>query len=138
HIEKILTASAHNGTRYAIKWQHNPQTRLSTYVIDSISRSDEATNLILSWDGRPITAAKEGDKTIEIPAKGTFKVLGIRAVHEPEQYVLVQFSDPILVAQQLSGLIDIAGMPDLRYTIDGSEVKVYAPDRLEGDYAIAV
>src|SRR5690606_16197715 len=27
---------------------------------------------------------------------------------------------------------------DARYTIDGSEVKVYAPDRLEGDYAIAV
>src|SRR5690606_8966211 len=114
------------------------QTRLSTYVIDSIPRGDEASSLILSWDGRHISASKSGDKSIEIPAKGTFKVLDIRAVHEPEQYVLVQFSDPILVAQQLNGLIDIAGMQDLRYTIDGSEVKVYAPDRLEGDYAIAV
>ncbi|HWK98442.1 MAG TPA: MG2 domain-containing protein, partial [Parapedobacter sp.] len=137
-IEKILTASSQGGTLYHIKWQHNTQTRLSTYVIDSIPRADKASNLIMKWDGRSIAAAKDGDKTIEIPAKGTFKVLDIRAVHEPEQYVLVQFSDPILVAQQLSGLIDIAGMQDLRYTIDGSEVKVYAPDRLEGDYAIAV
>jgi len=137
-IEKILTASSQDGALYDIKWQHNTQTRLSTYVIDSIPRGDNASNLIMRWDGRSIAAAKAGDKTIEIPAKGTFKVLDIRAVHEPEQYVLVQFSDPILVAQQLSGLIDIAGMPDLRYTIDGSEVKVYAPDRLEGDYAIAV
>src|SRR5690606_33324462 len=137
-IEKILTASSQDGALYDIKWQHNTQTRLSTYVIDSIPRGDNASNLIMRWDGPSIAAPKAGNKTIEIPAKGTFKVLDIRAVHEPEQYVLVQFSDPILVAQQLSGLIDIAGMPDLRYTIDGSEVKVYAPDRLEGDYAIAV
>lgn len=137
-IEKVLTAASHEGQSYDIKWQHNPQTRVSTYVIDSIARGDDARRLILKWNGSPISAPKDGEKTIEVPAKGTFKVLDIRAVHEPEQYVLVQFSDPILVAQQLSGLIAIAGIQDLRYTIDGSEVKVYAPDRLEGDYAIAV
>ncbi|MGV3764232.1 alpha-2-macroglobulin family protein [Parapedobacter sp.] len=138
HIEEVLTVSSQEGTAYTIKWQHNPQTRISTYIIDSIPRGDEARNLILRWDGGPIAASKDGEKTIEIPARGVFKVLDIRAVHEPEQYVLVQFSDPILVAQQLSGLIEVAGMQDLRYTIDGSEVKMYAPDRLEGDYAIAV
>lgn len=137
-IEKILTASSSDGTHYDIKWQHNSQTRVSTYLIDSIHRGNGATNLEVRWVGGPISAAKKGEKSIEIPAEGAFKVLDIRAVHEPEQYVLVQFSDPILVAQQLSGLIDIAGARDLRYTIDGSEVKVYAPDRLEGDYAIAV
>ncbi len=138
HIEKILKVSSQDGTTYGIKWQHNGQTRMSTYIIDSIPRGDEARSLTINWDGNPIAASKDGKKNIEIPAKGAFKVLDIRAVHEPEQYVLVQFSDPILVAQQLSGLIDIADMQDLRYTIDGSEVKVYAPDRLEGDYAIAV
>jgi len=138
HIEKILAVSTDDGRRYSIKWQHNAQTRLSTYQIDSIPRGEAARNLTISWDGSAIASSKDGEKAIEIPAKGSFKVLDIRAVHEPEQYVLVQFSDPILVAQQLSGLIDIAGLQDLRYTIDGSEVKVYAPERLEGDYAIAV
>src|SRR3546814_926522 len=41
HIEKILTATAQDGISYDIKWQHSPQTRLSTYVIDSIPRGDK-------------------------------------------------------------------------------------------------
>src|SRR5690606_38969701 len=73
HIEKILTASTQDGIRYDIKWQHNAQTRLSTYVIDSIPRGDDASNLVMRWDGGPIAAARDGEKTIAVPAKGTFK-----------------------------------------------------------------
>ncbi len=137
NIEKIVQAST-GGKKRIIKWQHNAQTRVSSFTIDSLERSSQAYELQLTWDGAPIKSAKKDQKTIEVPAKGTFKILDIRAVHEPEQFVLVQFSDPILVAQQLNGLIGISGVSDMRYTIDGSEVKVYAPDRLEGDYSIAV
>lgn len=137
NIEKILEATA-GGTRLGIKWQHNAQTRVSSFTIDSLEKGKEAYGVSLKWDGAPIKSKKSDQKKIEMPAKGAFKVLDIRAVHEPEQFVLVQFSDPILVAQQLNGLIGISGVTDARYTIDGSEVKVYAPDRLEGDYAIAI
>ncbi len=138
HIEKILEATTDGGIRLDIKWQHNAQSRLSSFTIDSLEKGKEPYNVLLKWSGAPIKSEKSDQKNIEIPAKGVFKVLDIRAVHEPEQFVLVQFSDPILVAQQLNGLIGISGVSDTRYTIDGSEVKVYAPDRLEGDYAIAV
>ncbi len=136
-IEKILTAS-HDGKTMAIKWDHNGETRVSTFTVDSVARSKQPGKLALRWDGSPIGSKKKDKTELEVPQTGAFKVLGIRAVHEPEQYVLVQFSDPILVAQHLDGLIGIAGISNARYTIDGSEVKVYAPDRLEGDYAIAV
>ncbi|RQP15799.1 MAG: hypothetical protein EAS52_13955, partial [Parapedobacter sp.] len=137
NIEKILEATA-GSNRLTIKWQHNAQTRTSSFTIDSLEKRKEAYGISLKWDGSPIKSKRSDQKNIEVPAKGVFKVLDIRAVHEPEQFVLVQFSDPILVAQQLDGLIGISGVSDARYTIDGSEVKVYAPDRLEGDYAIAV
>lgn len=137
-IEKILEVSSAEGILHTVKWQHNPQTRISTFTVDSISRADADSELRLQWNGKSIGSDKKGEKAIQVPAKGTFKVLGVRAVHEPEQYVLVQFSDPILVAQQLEGLINISGTNNTRYTIDGSEVKVYAPDRLEGDYSIAI
>ena len=136
-IEKLLTAR-YAGKGLNVKWAHDAQTRVSAFTIDSISRSKQPGKLTLQWDGKPIDAKKKGEKELEVPQIGTFKVMDIRPVHEPEQYVLVQFSDPILVAQQLGGLIGIGGISDVRYTIDGSEVKVYAPDRLEGDYAIAV
>lgn len=136
-IEQLLTATLGNNTM-AIKWDHNNETRISSFTIDSIARDKKPGKLVLRWDGSPIDSEKKDNTELEVPEIGAFKVLDIRAVHEPEQYVLVQFSDPILVAQQLDGLIAISGITDARYTIDGSEVKVYAPDRLEGDYAIAV
>src|SRR5690606_14142808 len=98
HIEKILDATADGGPRLNIKWQHNAQTRVSSFTIDSLERGKEAYNVLLKWDGTPIKSEKSDQKNIEVPAKGVFKVLDIRAVHEPEQLVLVQFSDPILVA----------------------------------------
>ena len=137
NIEKILTAS-HAGKSLGIKWQHNIESRTSTFTIDSIQRWKQAGKLALQWDGAPIASKKIDKKELEVPQTGSFKVLDIRAVHEPEQYVLVQFSDPVLVAQHLDGLIGISETTNLRYTIDGSEVKVYAPDRLEGSYSIAV
>ncbi len=137
HIEKIITAS-HAGKGLGIKWQHNTESRTSTFAIDSIQRGKQASKLTLQWDGSAIDSKKKDKKEWEVPPLGSFQVLDIRAVHEPEQYVLVQFSDPILVAQHLDGLIGISETTNIRYTIDGSEVKVYAPDRLEGSYAIAV
>ena len=45
-------------------------------------------------------------REIAIPAVGDFKVLGVRAVQEAEEYALVQFSDPIAINQDLRGLIN--------------------------------
>ncbi|MFC3197974.1 alpha-2-macroglobulin [Parapedobacter deserti] len=136
-IEKLLKAT-NSGKALGIKWEHQEQMRVSSFTIDSIPKGNETGRLSLQWDGTSIGTKKKEEKVIDIPQLGAFHVLNIRAVQEPEQYVLVQLSDPILVAQQLNGLIGISGISDLRYTIDGSEVKVYAAERLEGDYSIAV
>ncbi|MDB5013532.1 MAG: alpha-2-macroglobulin domain protein, partial [Daejeonella sp.] len=55
-----------------------------------------------------------------------------------EQYVLVQFSDPIQVAQDLNGLLTVSGQPNLHFTIDGSQIKIYSAERLEGNYSVTV
>ncbi|SEK93889.1 alpha-2-macroglobulin family protein [Parapedobacter koreensis] len=136
-IEKMLTAT-YSGKPIGIKWAHNGAGRVSAFTVDSIPRGKQPAKLTLQWDGAPIGSKKKDSRDVEVPEIGAFKVLDIRAVHEPEQYVLVQFSDPLLVAQQLNGLIGVSGIGDARYTIDGSEVKVYATDRLEGDYAVVI
>ncbi|HEU4555400.1 MAG TPA: MG2 domain-containing protein [Chitinophaga sp.] len=136
-VEKLVTNS-YNGKTLPVTWQHNPAEKTSRFTIANIPRGNTTGKLELSWDGKPLGVDVTGKKSIEVPATGIFKVLNIRAVSEPEQHLLVQFSDPVSVAQNLDGLIGISGQSDLRYSIEGSEVKVFAPNRLEGNYTIAV
>ena len=118
-VEKLLRNS-YNGKALPITWQHNPAERTSKFSIANIVLTKTAGKLELSWDGAPLKVDLSGKKTIEVPAAGDFKVLDIRAVSDPEQYVLVQFSNPISVAQNLDGLIGISGQGDLRYSIEAS------------------
>jgi alpha-2-macroglobulin len=137
-IEKVLTAT-YNGSKATITWQHNAADNTSKFTVENLVRdANQARTLELNWDGKPLKVDIAGKKSFEVPAISSFEVLDIRAVSDPEQYVLVQFSDPISVAQNLDGLIGISGVADLRYNIDGSEVKVFAPKRMEGNYSVVV
>ncbi|RFM25699.1 alpha-2-macroglobulin family protein [Deminuibacter soli] len=137
NIEKILQASF-NGSGIKISWQHNEANKTHAFVIDSISRTHSAGKLLLQWSGAALGMQQQDKKEIEVPAIGDFKVMQVRAVQEEEQYALVQFSEPLAVGQTLDGLIAISNQEQLSYTILGSEVKVYASNRLEGDYTATV
>lgn len=136
-VEKILQADL-GGKSLTVNWQHNADARTSTFTVDSIKREKASGELRLKWNGSPIGAKTTGEKIWEVPSSDAFKVLDVRAIHEPEQHVLIQFSDPLLVAQNLDGLLTISEILDLQYTIDGSEVKLYTSERLEGNYSISI
>ncbi len=121
-----------------VKWQHNPAKNVSTFTIDSIKKQASDQTLKLNWDGDAINADQKGEEEIRVPALGKFEVLDIKAVQGEEDYALVQFSEPIGVGQDLSGMITLGNLSDLRYTIDRSQVKIYAADELKGDYAVNV
>jgi len=137
NVEKLLTATL-NGATLTIKWQHNEATKTHGYIIEQIKRTNSAGSVTLNWNGSAINSTVKDSKTIAVPAIGEFKVLNIRAIQEQEQYALVQFSDPILIGQQLDGLINLSNQENISYTILGSEVKVYATNRLEGNYTASV
>lgn len=122
-----------------IKWTHEPQKHRSVFVIDSIKKINKATDLFLKWNGEEINAAEDkGEEKIVVPAKTIFKVLDIKAIQGAEDYALIQCSNPVNVAQDLNGLISLGDLQDLRFTIDASQIKVYAPDELQGNYAVNV
>ncbi|MBC7587726.1 MAG: hypothetical protein H7178_05135, partial [Chitinophagaceae bacterium] len=136
-VEKILSASL-NGNNAVIKWQHNEANKTHGYIIENIKRNENAGTFLLSWDGSPFNISLSDKKEISIPAIGDFKVMDVRVIQEEEQYALVQFSDQILIGQQLDGLIAISNQENLSYTILGSEVKVYASNRLDGSYTVSI
>lgn len=136
-IEKIISAGYTSPVQ--ISWQHNPVTRTHKFTVNELTRAPgKTTPLTINWNGSSLNVDKNGSQEFEIPAIGDFRVLNITAVQDNDQYVLVQFSDAIMVGQELNGLIGVKNVDNPAYTIDGSTVKVYAPDRLQGNYSAYV
>jgi alpha-2-macroglobulin len=136
-VEKLLTVKQ-NGSPIKITWQHNDAAKNHGFVIDNINRSNAAGNLQLLWNGSPMNMDATGNKELPIPAAGDFKVLNVAAINDLQQYASVQFSDPVAVGQDLTGLLNISGQSDISYTINGSEVKVFGNGKLDGNYTVNI
>ncbi len=136
-IEKLLSASVNNKS-LKINWQHNDAVKTHHFIIDNIDRGTNVANLDLHWNGSPMNMDVKGDRSLAIPAVGDFKVLEVVAINEAQQYASVQFSDPIAVGQDLTGLITISNQSDISYTINGSEVKIFVGGKLDGNFTTYV
>ena len=137
-VEKLLSA-AQDGKPLNISWQHNETTRSHNFTVENIIRGNAATDLTISWNGQALNVTNAQTKTYKVPAIGDFKVLNVMPVNDIQQYASVQFSDPLAVGQELTGLISISNNPeDITYTINGNEVKVFTGDKLDGNYTVNV
>jgi len=137
NIEKLLTVNFESPV--GVTWQHNTVGHSHKFTITGLTRAaDKVNQLTVNWDGNVMNIDKRGSKLFEVPAIGDFKVLNITAVQDNDQYVLVQFSDAIMIGQELKGLVGIKNIEDPAYTIDGSTVKIFAPERLEGNFTAFV
>ena len=63
---------------------------------------------------------------------GDFKVVDVKVVQSPEQYAVLQFSDPVQENQVLDGLITISGGSTSKYIIEDNEVRIYPATRQVG------
>jgi len=136
-IEKIINVSFPSPVQ--ISWQHNGTSKTHQFTVTQLTREvDKVNPLTVSWDGTGLNIDKKGSQDFQVPAIGDFKVLDIRAVQDNDQYILVQFSDAIKIGQELNGLITVGNVSEPAFTIEGSTVKVYTPERLQGDYSVSV
>lgn len=136
-LEKLLAAKQNNND-LKINWQHNGNAKTHSFTVENIGRPSSASQLILSWDGKSMGMDVKGSKTVEVPAVGDFKVLEVMPINDEAQYASILFSDPLAVGQELNGLIVISSQQDITYSINGSEVKLYTGDKLDGNYTISI
>lgn len=136
-IEAIVSAS-HNQDKLVIAWQHDSANRIHHFTINGIHRNSLDDGLLISWDGSTIGSKTKGKLPIVVPAMGKFTLLQTRAVQEGSQYISVQFSDPVSITQDITGLITISDQANSTYAINGSEVKIFPSEELEGDYTVNV
>jgi len=135
-IEKIITVSQ-NGKNLAITWIHEGSRTISRFTVEGIQRSEKAGTVELTWDGEALGVDLKGKKVIDIPALGDFKVVDVKVIQSPEQYAVLQFSDPISETQILDGLVTLSGGSALKYIIEDNEIRVYPQIRQSGPRTIA-
>ncbi|MDG1477510.1 MAG: alpha-2-macroglobulin family protein [Vicingaceae bacterium] len=130
-IEELFKASQNNN-ELSLTWEHGENNKWHTFVIDSVSRTEDKGEVNLTWEAKNIGAEENGEMDIEIPALGDFKVMNVRVYQQPNQYVSVRFSDPLKRTQDLEGLIYFASGEEVRLEINRNEVKVYPENRITG------
>ncbi len=134
-IEKMVTASQ-NGKSLTVRWTHEANRTTHHFTVEEIIRTEKAGTVDVSWSGAPIDVDMKGNKTIDIPALGDFKVVDVKTIQSPEQYAVLQFSDPLLENQTLEGLVTLSGGAALKYIIEGNEIRVYPQSRQVGTRTI--
>jgi uncharacterized protein YfaS (alpha-2-macroglobulin family) len=134
-IEKVLTVKQ-NGKTIPLTWLHEGNGTIHRFTAEGIDRSEKKSSVLLQWDGKPLNVDIHGEREIEVPALGDFKVMDVKVIQSPEQYAVLQFSDPVLADQNLEGLITLTGGSALKYIAEGNEIRVYPQTRQSGPRTI--
>lgn len=75
-------------------------------------------------------------KNLLVPAKGSFIALNAKVVNDNDQYILVNFSNPIEQNQTLEGLVSCDGLNELKYIINNNQVLIYPSEIKAGVYTL--
>lgn len=136
-MAEVFTAKQKD-RKLAIKWASESGGMKHYFTIDSVERYDKSSDLFLQYDGDVIDAEKEGDTIINIPSITDFSLMSAKVIQKPDQYLKLQFSDPLDPAQNLEGLIEVKGSESLNYIIEDNIIKVFTPKRLADEKEVTI
>jgi len=128
-IEKVLEASQGDKS-LKISWNHDPDKRTHYFQVDSITRGEKEGKVNLTWNGKPLDVNIKGEEVVVIPPRNDYRVVAVRVFQEPEQYILLTFSDPLEPTQNLDGLIRIGNQDKMKFTIENNTIKIFPGTRL--------
>ena len=135
-IENIISAKQ-DGTALPITWRHEGNNRHG-YIIKGVNRKPARSHIILAWNGASIGLDDDkGERTVDVPPKGEFSMISVRAVTEPDTLIEVNFSGDLDTRQNLAGLVSLNN-DDARVQIEGSVMRIYGRDRLHGDQQLHI
>ncbi|TXG37323.1 MG2 domain-containing protein [Seonamhaeicola maritimus] len=136
---KQLISAEQNGENLKIIFNEGDQrSNAFEFKIDSISRLIDDSNIQVSWNGKHIQADNKGDNTILIPGINNFTITKTEVIQSPEQYLSINFSDPLKKQQNFEGLVSIQKVKKPKYIVDGNVLKVYPNSKLVGNIQVDV
>ncbi|MFK7782183.1 alpha-2-macroglobulin family protein [Psychroserpens sp.] len=136
---QALVTASQNGKPLNIHF--NKLIDQSTYFefkIDSINRLVEDSEIIIKWDGSSIKAENKGQNKFAIPGRNNFTIVNVESIKSPEQYLSINFSDPLKKEQNFDGLVTIENAKTPKFSVDGNVLKVYPESKLVGEIQVDV
>ena len=123
--QKLIQAEQ-NSANLKVKFDKLLSTKTEfKFIIDSITRFEEDSELTIKWNGDPIDVDNKNELLFEIPGKNNFKVLKIEIGDENNQSLLINFSDELNQDQDFSGLTAIQNTQNLKFATQGNVLKVF-------------
>ncbi len=137
-VEKILKVKL-SGQEPVIRWEHASKQNEHRFFIENIKRTEEDAELMVMWNGSALDVNVKDDDKFIVPGLNNFKVMSTQVIQDNEQYALIHFSDPISKSQDFKGLLTIGGYNgQLRFQVDGNQLRVYPAQRLSGERKITI
>ncbi|MFK5959672.1 MAG: MG2 domain-containing protein [Lutibacter sp.] len=136
---KTLISAVQNNKKLAIEWENTDSiSKQFQFKIDSVQRFEDDSKVLLSWSGNKINVDNSGESLLRIPGKNNFSIVNIDVFQLPEQYLNINFSDPLKKQQNFNGLVEIQHAKNLKYVVDGNMLKVYPNKRIIGSVSVDV
>ncbi|WP_400075451.1 alpha-2-macroglobulin family protein [Winogradskyella sp. R77965] len=136
---KKLVSAKQNKKDLNLVWlEMQEPSKYFEFRIDSIKRQTEDSKIDIAWDGKAIKAKNKGENFINILGKNNFSIIETKVIQSPEQYLSINFSDPLKKQQNFAGLVTIENVKKPKYIIDGNVLKVYPDTKLVGAIKVDV
>lgn len=136
---KTLVEASQNGKKLPMVFNElNQSSKYFEFKIDSIHRLVDDSKILVKWNGKNIKADNEGENTITIPGKNHFTIVDTEVIQTPEQFLSINFSDPLKKQQNFDGLVSIQNVKNPKYIVEGNVLKVYPDSKLVGNIQVDV
>jgi uncharacterized protein YfaS (alpha-2-macroglobulin family) len=123
---KKLVLASHNGKNLTIKFDKAASSgKEFKFIIDSIQRLPEESNLEISYDGNDFDIEQKGKMDFPITSINEFKIIKVEIPDENNRSVLINFSEPLEKGQDFKGLVAIQNTNNLKFSTQGNTLKVY-------------
>ncbi|MGM0668015.1 MAG: MG2 domain-containing protein, partial [Bacteroidota bacterium] len=135
--ENLLTATQ-KGNDLDIEWDHRPAERRHIFTVRGIKRAEEEGEVPVKWNGKKAGTNITGEKIVKVPSLKDFSLLSSRVLNTPAQYLVIEFSDIINTATELTGLVSIEGNGVSRIERENNSLRVFPSSRLTGMHKVKV
>ncbi len=117
-----------------ISWSHSADGRTHRMEVSGIRRLQNASELIVQWNGQPLGLKENGRARVAVPPKDVFKVTRVSVAYNPDPYFVVHFSEAPRRDQDFAGLIILdGGALSFRFDLDGQILRLYPNAKLSGN-----
>ena len=135
-VEKLLAAEF-RGTALGLQWAHFNENRTHQFSAGGLERQAQAMQIKLSWNGEALGVKSQGNRQLEVPPRGVFKVLDSGVLGDGRQAIRVNFSERLDPNQNLNALVTL-GSVKITTRIDGSTLTVYPETPVTGDLSLNI